>query len=64
MSEEEDANNESSSADAKLKEENHIVQYLTDNKNVLKVIYRKTRFDHFLFHSLKLCCRSFSPRTH
>ena len=47
MSEEEDANNESSSADAKLKEENHIVQYLTDNKNVLKVIYRKARFDHF-----------------
>ena len=47
MNEEEDANNESSSADAKLKEENHIVQYLTDNKNVLKVNYRKARFDHF-----------------
>ena len=38
MSEEEDATNESSSTDAKLKEQAHIVEFLTRNKNVLKVI--------------------------
>ena len=48
MSEEEDATNESSSTDAKLKEQAHIVEYLTHNKNVLKVIL-KTGFDHFYF---------------